>query len=132
MKELLVLKEENNLNIYLFENKKLIEHYEENLLKPMLEDNIYIGKVQNVFNGMQAAFVNIGVSKNVYIHLRDVLPKNNKEVKGDEIITKFIRPGQPILVQIMKDANNKKGARVTSHISFKGRFLVYCFFTKDK
>lgn len=129
MKELLIEKKENIISIFLLEDDILIETYEEDINSPMVEDNIYIGKVQNVFKGMQAAFVNIGISKNVFIHLRDLLPKKDivKTPKADssQSITEFIKPGNPIIVQVMKDASNKKGARVTSHISIKGRYLIY-------
>lgn len=129
MKELLIEKKENILNIFLLENNELIETYEEDLNRPMIEDNIYIGKVQNVFNGMQAAFINVGIRKNVFIHLRDLLPKRdvlkNPSNESNKNITEFIKPGDPIVVQIMKDASNNKGARVTSHISIKGRYLIY-------
>ena len=69
MKELLIEKKENILNIFLLENNELIETYEEDLNRPMIEDNIYIGKVQNVFNGTQAAFINVGIRKNVFIKI---------------------------------------------------------------
>ena len=129
MNEILIEKKEDIIKIFFLKDNVLIETYEENLKKTMIEDNIYIGKVQNVFKGMQAAFVNIGVGKNVFIHLKDLLPKvdvvkNNVE-KIDRPITDFIRPGQPIIVQVMKDASNKKGARVTCHISIKGRYIMY-------
>lgn len=129
MKELLIEKKENMLNIFLLDNDILIETYNENLNDPMVEDNIYIGKVQNVFKGMQAAFINIGINKNVFIHLRDLLPKsevvNNPESVKEKNITDYIKPGKPIIVQVMKDASNKKGARVTGHISIKGRYFIY-------
>ena len=129
MNEILIEKKEDILKIFFLKDNILIETYEENLKKTMIEDNIYVGKVQNVFKGMQAAFVNIGVGKNVFIHLKDLLPKvdvvkNNVE-KIDRPITDFIKPGQPIILQVMKDASNKKGARVTCHISIKGRYVMY-------
>ncbi len=129
MRELLIEKKENILNIFLLDNNILIETYEENLEEPMVEDNIYIGKVQNVFKGMQAAFINIGINKNVFIHLRDLLPKNevvnNPKIVEEKSITDYVRPGKPVIVQVMKDASNKKGARVTGHISIKGRYVIY-------
>lgn len=129
MRELLIEKKENILNIFLLDNNVLIETYEENLEEPMVEDNIYIGKVQNVFKGMQAAFINIGINKNVFIHLRDLLPKrevvNSLKSVEEKKITDYVIPGKPIIVQVMKDASNKKGARVTGHISIKGRYVIY-------
>lgn len=78
--------------------------------------------------GMQAAFVNIGSGKNAFIHLKDLLPKvdvtKEPEVKNEDI-RKIIKPGDPVLVQVTRDKNYKKGARVTTHISLTGRFFVY-------
>lgn len=128
MKELLVEKKNNKTKILFLDDDILIEKYEEDESNQMIEDNIYIGKVQNVFKGMQAAFVNIGVKKNVFIHLDDVLPKEDvvhHKGKNNESITDIIKPGDKILVQVMKDANHKKGARVTTHIEIKGRFVIY-------
>lgn len=128
MKELLIEKENNKIKLLLLDNDILIEKYEEDLEDPMLEDNIYIGKVQNVFNGMQSAFVNIGSKKNVFIHLEDVLPKEDVakgKKNADTNISDLIKPGKPIIVQVMKDASHKKGARVTTHIALKGRFVIY-------
>lgn len=128
MKELLIEKENNKIKLLLLDNDILIEKYEEDLENPMIEDNIYIGKVQNVFNGMQSAFVNIGSRKNVFIHLEDVLPKEDivqENKKTDINISELIKPGEPIIVQVMKDATNKKGARVTTHVVLKGRFVIY-------
>lgn len=129
MKEIYI-KEENEIRkIYLIENNILLEKHEENMNKPMLEGNIYVGKVQNVLAGMKAAFVNIGTDKNVFIHLRDILPQSDITVRDrleeNQDIRKYIKPGDPILVQVTRDNNYKKGARVSKHISFPGRFFVY-------
>jgi len=129
MKELFIKQEENIKKIYLIENNIIIEKHEESEESPMLEGNIYVGKVQNVLPGMQAAFVNIGSGRNAFIHLRDILPKT--DVTQDIVdnqendIRKLIRPGEPIIVQVTRDKSYKKGARVTKHISFTGRFFVY-------
>ena len=80
------------------------------------------------FLGMQAAFINIGSGKNAFIHLKDLLPKvdiTKASILENENIKKYIRPGNPILVQVTRDKNYKKGARVTKHISFIGRFFIY-------
>lgn len=78
--------------------------------------------------GMQAAFINIGSGKNAFIHLKDILPKVDVTVEAPnnkEDIRKVIRPGDPLLVQVTRDRNYKKGARVTTHINLTGRFFVY-------
>jgi ribonuclease G len=129
MKELFIKNEDDIKKIYLIENRKILEKHEEDVSSPMLEGNIYVGKVQNVLPGMQAAFINIGMGKNAFIHLRDILPKiditkENLSTISDDI-RKVIKPGEPILVQVTRDKNYKKGARVSKHISLTGRFFVY-------
>ena len=122
-------KEKNKL-VALVENGKLVEKYEELEHQRRLEGNIYIGKVENVLYGMQAAFVDIGEGKNTFIHIRDIIPKisdetgNKNEVLSKHDIKNYVRTGMPILVQVKRDSTNKKGARVSTHISFSGRFIV--------
>lgn len=131
MKEIIINKEENRTILTLVENGILIEKYEENDEQIRLEGNIYIGKVQNVLPGMQAAFVNIGQKKNTFIHLKDALPKLDVKTNDiDKIVDKnnikeVIKPGMNLLVQVKRDATNKKGARVSTHISIPSRFCVF-------
>lgn len=131
MKELIIKSKENSNVIMLVENGILIEKYEDNYDKKRIEGNIYIGKVQNVLPGMQAAFVNIGENKNTFIHLKDILPKqdttlvNQKNEEKNINIKDIIKPGMPILVEVKRDSTIKKGARVSTHISIPGRFIVF-------
>ena len=119
MREIFIKQEEKQRQIILVENGNMIEKYQELPEKKRLEGNIYLGKVQNVLQGMQAAFVDIGEGKNTFIHLKDVLPK--KDTKQEEIsqeklkqinMKEHLSPGTPILVQVKRDATHKKGARV--------------------
>ena len=78
MREILVnVDEQNNKTIVVVENGKLIEKYQENYGEERLEGNIYLGKVENVLLGMQAAFGDIGKEKNTFIHIRDIIPKSS-------------------------------------------------------
>ena len=131
MREILVnVDEQNNKTIVVVENGKLIEKYQENYGEERLEGNIYLGKVENVLLGMQAAFVDIGKEKNTFIHIRDIIPKasnetgNKNEPLNKHNIKNYIKTGMPILVQIKKDATIKKGARVSTHINLSGRYAV--------
>ncbi len=131
MREILVnVDEQNNKTIVVVENGKLIEKYQENYGEERLEGNIYLGKVENVLLGMQAAFVDIGKEKNTFIHIRDIIPKasnetgNKNEPLNKHNIKNYIKTGMPILVQIKKDATSKKGARVSTHINLSGRYAV--------
>ena len=131
MREILVnVDEQNNKTIVVVENGKLIEKYQENYGEERLEGNIYLGKVENVLLGMQAAFVDIGKEKNTFIHIRDIIPKasnetgNKNEPLNKHNIKNYIKTGMQILVQIKKDATSKKGARVSTHINLSGRYAV--------
>lgn len=75
---------------------------------------------------MQAAFVDIGQKKNTFIHAQDILPKTDitKQERKVANIKELAKVGMPILVQVKRDSTNKKGARVSTHISLPGRYLV--------
>lgn len=130
MQELLIDFSNNEKNILLVENGKIIEKYFEKEEKERLEGDIYLGIVENVLPGMQAAFVDIGKEKNTFIHIRDIIPKASMETgnKNEDFtkysIKKYLKTGMPILVQVKKDSTNKKGARISTHLSFPGRFVV--------
>ena len=129
MKELVIYTEGETENILLLENGILTEKYKDSKYKKRLEGNIYIGKVQNILPGLQAAFVNVGENKNAFIHLKDVLPKvdvtkNNSNSWENQRIEKILKVGMPIIVEIKRDSYNKKGARASTHINLPGRYIV--------
>ena len=130
MQELLIDVNKEEKNILLVENGKLIERYIEREEQERLEGNIYLGIVENVLPGMQAAFVDIGKDKNTFIHIRDIVPKvsnetgNKNEDFSEYNIKNYLKAGMPILVQVKKDSTNKKGARISAHLSIPGRFVV--------
>lgn len=128
MKELVILNSENRRIIALIEDEELVEKYEEDENNKSIEGNIYVGKVQNVLTGLQSAFVNIGEKRNAFIHVKDILPKiditKNEEVEK-ESINKLIKPGDPIIVEVKKEAVDKKGPRLSTHISLTSRFIVF-------
>jgi len=131
MQEIIInVDEDKNKIVALMENGKLVEKYDEVSGQNRLEGNIYIGKVENVLYGMQAAFVNIGEEKNTFMHIRDIMPRvsnetgNKNEMLSKHDIKNYIKQGMPVLVQVKRDSTNKKGARVSTHISMPGRFVV--------
>lgn len=131
MKEIVInVDTKENKKILLVENGNLLEQYEENSNMKRLEGNIYLGKIQNVLQGMQAAFVDIGEKKNTFIHIKDILPKidtktgDPEEAVKNNNIKDIVKVGMPILVQVKRDSTNKKGARVSTHINLAGRFCV--------
>ena len=128
MKELLIISDKNKRTICLIENQELVEKYEEDENDKSIEGNIYVGKVQNVITGLQSAFVNIGEKRNAFIHVKDILPKVDI-VKDKQIITEsikdIIKPGDPLIVEVKKEAIDKKGPRLSTHINLTGRLVVY-------
>lgn len=131
MLEIFINKNTENKEIALLENGHLVEYYidEENDLRK--EGNIYIGIVKDVIKGMQAAFVDIGTEKNSFIHLKDLLPKidetknNVKNEKNSNIeISQIIKNNDAILVQVKKDSNALKGARVSTHINLPSKYIA--------
>lgn len=129
MKELIINIKDDIEQIFLLEDGVLTEKYVDSKYKKRLEGNIYIGKVQNIIPGLQAAFINVGENRNAFIHLKDVLPKKDI-VREDSYnleqcdIRKVLKPGMPIIVEIKRDSYNKKGARASTHINLPGRYLV--------
>ena len=129
MKELVIYTDGEIENILLLEDGVLTEKYKDSKYKKRLEGNIYIGKIQNILPGLQAAFVNVGENKNAFIHLKDVLPKvdvtkNDANEWENQIIEKILKVGMPIIVEIKRDSYNKKGARASTHINLPGRYIV--------
>ncbi|BAD78852.1 ribonuclease E [Synechococcus elongatus PCC 6301] len=85
--------------------------------------DIYLGVVENVLPGIDAAFVNIGDSeKNGFIHVTDLGPLRLRRSAG--AITELLAPQQKVLVQVMKEPTSSKGPRLTGNISLPGRYLV--------
>ncbi len=128
MYDIIIKKNEENQEYLLLENGILVERIIQGQNQENIEGNIYLGKVQNVLQGMQAAFVNIGENKNTFIHLKDILPKRDETIKQNAIpnvnIKEVIKPGMPILVQVKRSESNKKGARVSTHICLSGNYVV--------
>ncbi len=131
MLEILINKEDDKKNIALLENGRLLEYYMDEENSNRNEGNIYVGVVKNIIKGMQAAFIDIGTEKNSFIHLKDILDKideknlENITTNNDKInITDVIKEGQRLLVQVKKDSNLQKGARVSTHINLPSKYIA--------
>lgn len=128
MKEIFISKENEIAKIVLLENGIVTEKYEENESKKRLEGKIYLGRVQNVLQGMQAAFIDIGEEKNTFIHLKDILPKvdivKNKDVQDEKNIKKLVKVNDRLLIQVKREGTSMKGAKVSTHISLPSRYFV--------
>ncbi len=129
MLELIVNQNKNVENIALVENGKLVEVYnsDDETKKRRLEGNIYAGEVGDIISGMQAAFIDFGESRNGFIHFKDVVPQLDAKqgMKLEEVdIKKVLKPKQKIMVQVKKDCDDKKGARLSTHICLAGKYMV--------
>ncbi len=119
--------EDRTIQMGVLEGRSLVEHY---VSRPedgatSIDGNIYLGKVQNVLPGMEAAFVDIGTPKNGVIYQRDVqFDAGEIEGGGAPKIETALKNGQSILVQVTKNPIGAKGARLTQDVSLAGRFVV--------
>jgi len=91
--------------------------------------NIYMGRVERVLPGMQAAFVNIGLDRTAFLHAADIVPREpevdeNGDARPIPSITELVGQGQKLLVQVVKDPLGSKGARLTTQLSIPSRYLV--------
>ncbi len=127
MVEVFISKKDKQEKIALIENGNLVEYYEEDENTNRKEGNIYLGRVRDIIQGMQSAFVDIGTEKNSFIHLKDILPKvdeKKEEIDTNINIKDAVKINQKLLVQVKKDSNDKKGARVSTHINLPGKYIV--------
>jgi ribonuclease G len=91
--------------------------------------NIYKGKVDNVLPGLEAAFVDIGLEKNGFLHVDEIVlpgveaPRRGRG--GGRKISELLQPGQEIVVQVVKDPLKTKGARLSMEVTIAGRYMVY-------
>ena len=127
-KELVICNYNDKKLIALLEDEELVERYEEDENDKSIEGNIYVGKVQNILTGLQSAFVNIGEKKNAFIHVKDILPKvdiTKEDVLETKPINELVKPGEPLIVEVKKEAIDKKGPRLSTHITLTSRFVVF-------
>ena len=149
LKEIIVSKDEYETRAALLENKVLAELFIERRGERYVLGNIYKGRVNSILPGMQAAFIDIGLDRNAFLHVSDVahhLEEYEEFIDGDEpeesstsgrrrgnfrkgkempSITELLKKGQEILVQVDKEPMDTKGPRVTAYVTLPGRYLVY-------
>src|ERR687884_1109070 len=93
--------------------------------------NIYKGKVDNVLPGLEAAFVDIGLDKNGFLHVDEIVlpgvetPRRGRGKDGGKKITDLLKPGQEVVVQVVKDPLKTKGARLSMELTIAGRYMVF-------
>ena len=107
------------------EDGQLVEHFVADATHQSLIGNVYLGRVQNVLGSMEAAFVDIGTGRNAVLYAGEMDWRSPHLHSKSRKIDQALRPGDQILVQVLKDPIGHKGARLTNRISFAGRYLVY-------
>lgn len=107
------------------EDGQLVEHFVADATHQSLIGNVYLGRVQNVLGSMEAAFVDIGTGRNAVLYAGEMDWRSPHLHSKSRKIDQALRPGDQILVQVLKDPIGHKGARLTNRISFAGRYLVF-------
>jgi ribonuclease G len=122
-RELLVSVDVGEKRVAILEDGQAAEVYLERPERRSIAGNIYLGRVDNVLPGMEAAFVEIGLEKNGFLYVDEIVGPEIEKGHGRKI-QDLISRGQTILVQAVKDPMKTKGARLTTQISLPGRFVV--------
>jgi len=136
VKQIIITSENSQIRAAVLERGKLTELLDDSGREFRLAGSVFKGKVTNIVSGIQAAFVDIGTGKNAFLYVGDVVVP---EYFGDEkilpkiipSIDNFLKEGQEVIVQVIREPVGKKGARVTTNLSLPGRFTVLLPGNKD-
>jgi len=124
-KEIVVSVDVGETRVALVEDDKVSEVYLERPGRRSIAGNVYKGVVDNVLPGMEASFVEIGLPKNGFLYVDEIVVPELEGKRHGRRIQDLIQRGEEVLVQAVKDPMGTKGARLTTEISLPGRFLVY-------
>ncbi len=124
-RELLISVDIGEQRVAVLEDDRVAEVYLERPERRSIAGNIYLGVVDNVLPGMEAAFVEIGLEKNGFLYVDEIVVPELEGKRHGKKIQDLISRGEQLLVQAVKDPMKTKGARLTTEISLPGRFLVY-------
>jgi len=121
-KQILANTSPDEVRVAILENNRLAEIFIDRHLTgaSKLVGNIYRGRVENVLPGISSAFVDVGQEKNAYLYISDIL--NNENERN---VDKLLKKGEPILIQVAKEAIGTKGMKVTMDLSLPGRYLIF-------
>ncbi|MFH0953022.1 MAG: Rne/Rng family ribonuclease [Verrucomicrobiota bacterium] len=137
-KEIIINAESLETRVAVMEDGNLEEFYIARPTEQRLVGSVFKGRVQNLEDGLQAAFIDIGMKKNAFVHYWDMIPEDSARLEAEEGVSrrgrqKRFQPGEmtrrfpvgsEIVVQVTKDAIGTKGPRVTANLSVPGRYLV--------
>src|SRR5690606_35665575 len=153
-KDLVVSTIEDSVRIALLEDGRLMELHQESVDLNFAVGDIYLGKVKKRARSLNAAIVDIGYSKDAFLHYHDLGPnvrsliqythlvssgkfksahlksfRKEEMIQKDGSMSEVLKPGDPIVIQITKEPIHSKGPRITSEISIAGRFLILAPFS---
>src|ERR1051325_5910632 len=138
-REIVINTTKHESRIAVLDEGQVVELWVERTRQRTIVGNIYKGRVTKVLPGMQSAFVDLGLERDAFLYVSDVIEDiedfdtdGEDEMALDDVtpqarpeISDLLREGQEVLVQVSKDTIAGKGARITSHVTLPGRFLVY-------
>lgn len=154
-RNLIIQSTKQGLDIALLEDDKLVEFHQDVACKEYLVGDIYLGKIKKILPGLNAAFVDIGYSKNAFLHYHDLGPdirnfnfytnktlrggdpnpdiskfKNFQQISKGGEIGKALEIDQQVMIQVIKEPISTKGHRVSSQITLAGRYIVLIPFSE--
>jgi ribonuclease G len=124
-RELLVSVDVGEQRVAVLEDDRVAEVYLERPERRSIAGNVYLGTVDNVLPGMEAAFIEIGLEKNGFLYVDEIVVPELEGKRHGRKIQDLLSRGQEVLVQAVKDPMKTKGARLTTEISLPGRFVVF-------
>jgi ribonuclease G len=139
MQDILINIEAGERRVAILRDKKLEWYFVERINEKRIVGNVYKGIITSVLNGMGAAFVDCGLGKNGFLYVDDIIPQEIDDEDAEPLpkekprrhhhghatkISDIVKKGQEVLVQVEKESLGTKGARLTTHLSFPGRYLV--------
>jgi ribonuclease G len=137
-REIVINTTKHESRIAVLDEGQVVELWVERTRQRTIVGNIYKGRVTKVLPGMQSAFVDLGLDRDAFLYVSDVIEEvedleseGTREIQIDDVhrpeasISDLLREGQEIVVQVSKDTIATKGARITTHVTLPGRFLVY-------
>ena len=149
-REILINANPRETRVAIIEDDQLVELLVDRPEARRMVGDIYLGRVEAVLPGIQAAFVDIGTEKSAFLHASDLVYPEDEESEGDDdgedddedtergrrrrakapAIQEVLKRGQDLIVQVSKEPISTKGPRVTAQVSLAGRFLVYMPFAE--
>lgn len=124
-REIWIAQSQDDTQVALVEEGKVLEVFVEHQAVQMLRGNIYVGKVSRVVPALQSAFVDIGLEKMAFLHVTEVVSENGHgDEQSHQPIQKLLREGQSVMVQVTREGVGQKGPRATMNITLASRYLV--------